>query len=271
VNTRTIRHCRSFALSIAALSVLPPLASGQSEPAKATPQPKLISDQPGGEKPPEAAMIDLQIVQIDATAGQKVKTTWTKAVAIPLPIPSDNGDPDFGVTLIGRNIVVELGDAVLQLKDGRLPPHTNGTAGGENADLGYRVLAAPKLMVSVGEQAAIGIGATVPYMVRRDDGSLVIEESQDIVEGVSIKVIIDKADENIVSLKKLNVRISTVVGRREIPGVPFDVGRPIIHSMETTSALSLGPEHVAVIALPRKKEDDSAIFVFLAARHVNRD
>ncbi len=62
--------------------------------------------------------------------------------------------------------------------------------------------------------------------------------------------------------------INRIAGRQAIPGVPFDVGRPIIQSMKISTAMVLGTDHVAIIHLPRATEENPPIFVFMTTRYI---
>ena len=116
------------------------------------------------------------------------------------------------------------------------------------------------------------IGTWVPFMVLRQDGSLEVQHSESLIEGLTIAVKVDRLDTDHISIKELNIRNSRVISRQEIPGVPFDVGRPLVHSMEVSCSLVLDPRHVGIIPLPREFGTDPTIVVFLAAReHVTND
>lgn len=57
-----------------------------------------------------------------------------------------------------------------------------------------------------------------------------------------------------------------MIARTQVYQVPFDVGRPILRTMETHASLSLGPDKPAIIALPTFADDKRPVFVLVQAR-----
>ena len=129
-------------------------------------------------------------------------------------------------------------------------------------------IAAPRLLVYAGQDAALSVGREVPYMVARDDGSLVVERGENLIEGVFIELNVAEADGETIRFERLNIKISRVVGRQPIADVPFDVGRPIIQSRETDIALRLSAGQIAVVRFPRDNPDDPPILMLLSAKVV---
>jgi hypothetical protein len=103
-------------------------------------------------------------------------------------------------------------------------------------------------------------------MAKREDGSLVVKRSDEAIEGVFIQLNVDKADESSISITDCRVRIARVTGRQPIEDVPFDVGRPIITTLETSTSLRLRPGNEVVLQWPGPTENDPPIFVFLSAK-----
>lgn len=136
---------------------------------------------------------------------------------------------------------------------------------------GWQVLSAPRLLVLEGQEASVSVGQDVPFMTQRDDGSLIVSNDPAIVEGASIAVVVDEADDDSVSFKSIDVKLSRVVGRTPIPDVPFEVGRPIINTRETRMQLRIATNEVAVIALPQQDKSDAPILAFLTARPAKPD
>jgi len=99
-------------------------------------------------------------------------------------------------------------------------------------DKGYKVLSSPRLLVLVGDAAEITMGSAVPYLVQKDDGCLELRHTKDASEGISVHVLVEKADDERVIFESVRTKLSMVAGRQPIEGVPFDVGRPIIRAME---------------------------------------
>jgi hypothetical protein len=130
---------------------------------------------------------------------------------------------------------------------------------------GYQVLSAPKLIAVSGQSAAIAIGEAVPYMTQRSDGSLVVEKSDDLTEGLSVELIGRVVAEDRVDVEVVKLKLSRVVERREIAGVPFDVGAPVIRTIETSARMTLSRSDGAAIRLPALDGDDTEILVFVWA------
>lgn len=251
------------------------------------------------EAEPGRAMIAIKLVQLDApikkmslrgtqmiikhpqqkvapsSGGTHPEPQANRSTAeIPVNPAGESSDLGVAVITITDEATIEIGDHVLHLSNGKFFQHVDGDGGKPVPADPWKVLAAPSILVLAGQEASISVGARVPYMVQREDGSLVIEHTEDLIEGLSVNLLVKQADEadgGIVALEKLNIRISTLVGRQAIRGVPFEVGRPIIRTMEISSALSLGPRQMAIISLPRTTEDNHPIFVFLTARAVSGD
>ncbi|MFH1416881.1 MAG: hypothetical protein ABII12_01140 [Planctomycetota bacterium] len=186
--------------------------------------------------------------------------------------PSGNAnDPGVTVISVTDDATLKLGQTVLRLTKDRFFEAIDETDSHAGKSAAWEVLAAPRILAEVGRKAGVTIGTTVPYMVRQDDGCLVVEYSNDINEGLAIELQIDKADAGLVSFKDLSVEINRIAGRQEISGVPFDVGRPIIRSMKISTAMVLGIDHVTIIHLPRATEDNPPIFIFLTAYYVEQE
>ncbi len=227
------------------------------------PSQMIIHHQPSetGQSPPDGAGAE------ERSAREKSDDS---TITIAASSPGEVNDPGITVISITDEATLKLGNSVLRLAKDKFfdaIDETNIYAGKSAA---WEVLAAPRIRAKVGQQAGITIGTTVPYMVKREDGSLVVESAAEVNEGLAVKLTIDKAGEGLVSFKDISVEINRIAGRQKIAGVPFDVGRPIIQSMKVSSSMVLGADHVAIITLPRVTEDNPPIFIFLRAHHINQ-
>ena len=135
----------------------------------------------------------------------------------------------------------------------------------------FSVLSAPRLIAYDGQLAAVSIGQAVPYMVQRPDGSLVVERSDELTEGLSVEMKGQITDDGGVTVTITRFKLTRVVGRQPIADVPFEVGRPVLHAIETSAVLRLGGQHAGVIRLPREDEDDDIMLVLVRAQALESD
>lgn len=127
----------------------------------------------------------------------------------------------------------------------------------------WEEIAAPRLICLSGQQAQMRVGAQIAYLDRREDGSLVVKHLEE-AEGLDVEVTVGEVTKSAVELKSLSVKLTRVVGREPIEGVPFDVGRPILKTLAVTLAFRLSPETVVIMALPRKGEEQVVYVLFRA-------
>ena len=132
----------------------------------------------------------------------------------------------------------------------------------------WRVLAMPRVLANLGQEAEVSVGRQIPYMVKREDGSFVMENSPEAFEGMTTTLLVDEGDEQSISVKKAVLRLSRVVGRQAIEGCPFEVGYPIINTREVHTALRIQPGRWVMFLLPDAGEGDPLILAFLQARIV---
>jgi hypothetical protein len=203
-------------------------------------------------------------------------------------------DGSLGMVVAARDWELRVGELVLHVRGDEI----KAVAGTKEGTKPWEIVTAPRLLLAVGQAAAVQVGRTVPFMMQRDDGSLVLApywtERDDgslvitdpsmtvrhdgslvvpqhqVFEGVHFWVLVDEADDGFVTIKKLHLKISKLVGRVAIEGVPFDVGRPIMQNTEASMSLRLKPDQTAVISLPRGENDQPPIFMMLEARLVQR-
>ncbi len=128
------------------------------------------------------------------------------------------------------------------------------------------VLAAPRVLTSVGQKAEIVMGAEVPYLAMRSDGLLELRREAEAYEGVSIEITPADAVEAFVMLDKLRIRVSLVASRQAIDGVPFDVGAPVMQTLEVSTAIRIAAGRAVVLALPRINDRAPLILAVVQAR-----
>lgn len=189
-------------------------------------------------------------------------------------------DGSLDMVVAARDWELRVGELVLHVRGGEI----KAVAGAEEGTKPWEIITTPRLIMFVGQSAAVSVGRRIPYMTQRDDGSLVVapaeswrfdggpdfRQDEPNFEGVYFSVLVDEAEDEIVSIKELRLKISKLIGRVPIDGVPFDVGRPIMQNTEASMSLRLKPDQTAVIALPRDKNDQPPIFMMLEARLIRR-
>lgn len=134
----------------------------------------------------------------------------------------------------------------------------------------WRVIAAPAVMVMVGQTASITVGQKASYMVKNADGSLRVVETEEMCEGALVELKVERGSEKDVRFGQINLKMRRVASREPIEGVPFDVGVPVVDTRETNLGLTIEPDSVAMIPLPQGDEEQP-ITVFLTANYVKQD
>ncbi|MCH7872438.1 MAG: hypothetical protein IID33_12130 [Planctomycetes bacterium] len=203
-------------------------------------------------------------------------------------------DGSLNMVVAARDWELRIGELVLHVRGDEI----KAVAGAEEGTKPWEIVTAPRLLFAVGQATAVYVGRTVPFLMQRDDGSLVLApywtERDDgslvltgpaitarhdgsivvpqhqVFEGIHFWVRVDQANDEVVTIKELRLKISKLVGRVPIEGVPFDVGRPIMQNTEASMSLRLKPDQTAVIALPRDESDQPPIFMMLKARLIRR-
>ncbi|MFH1745536.1 MAG: hypothetical protein ABIG44_00680 [Planctomycetota bacterium] len=220
-----------------------------------------IADEP--DKP--LVMVEMRIIQL-AGPQATADSVWTtapaglkdskKAVEPKVLATMDNG---LSVGVAPANVALRLGGQVwLPAAESSDTPSSTSI---------WKTLTAPRLLCCVGQEANISIGQRVAYMVPRADGAFTLEHTEE-AEGIAIDVLPEAANDKIVSLKKVRMRITRVVSRQPVAGLPFEVGRPVLHTVEASTALRLATDQVAVFTLPQAADDDQPIFALLQARWI---
>jgi hypothetical protein len=108
-------------------------------------------------------------------------------------------------------------------------------------DSGIELLAAPRISVKANQSASMRSASTVQYFEQQDDDCFVLRAlPPDASPGIFLDVKpeagpTDQKGAETVDLD-LTLRISTLGERAALPGVSLDVGRPTLHSRETSSA-----------------------------------
>ncbi|MBN2445939.1 MAG: hypothetical protein JXO22_04400 [Phycisphaerae bacterium] len=239
------------------------------------------------------AQIELRIIQIDPqnSVGAEIMSAWNAEIeksrkpaedrpekAEATPTPGKTGD-DKDVTF---DVLACDADKLFRgLLDDQEEPGACKLTMAQNADIvlkrelwnsgAGKLISAPRLMAQIGQESGISIGRKVPYMVKRDDGSFVIKESDELREGISADVKVSdvkKSESGDASTCQVDIhlKISSVTGRQPIADVPFDVGPPIISSRETASTIRIATSTDVVMRTPQTNQDDLPVFVAISVK-----
>jgi len=211
--------------------------------------------------------VEADSIEITAAKPKRQATDGSEAPAV-VDLSEAGGVAEglgLGVHMISRETVLFVRGRALRFERGKIVDD-KGEGKTPPKDKGYKILSTPRLLVLVGDAAEMMMGSTVPYMVPKEDGCLELRHTDDADEGISIRLRVEKADERRVTFESLRMKLSMVTGRQPIEGIPFEVGRPIIRSMEISNALCLSPDHTALIAFPRVGKDSPLILATISAR-----
>ncbi len=226
-----------------------------------------------GEEDSRAAQVDLKIIQINplSPVGAGVITAWNAEVEMSRKHAQSGTEQPAGATPPSQTI--DENNVTFDVLTCNADKLFEEVLTSEREAAAGTLITAPRLIVCVDNESSIDIGRNVPYMVKRDDGSLVVEQSDDLLEGVFAKVKIAEVSQpkscDVPTCQvDLHVRISSVTGRRPIIGVPFDVGQPIISSRETVSTLRIASGTDVAIRMPQPNGDDKPVFAVLSVKIV---
>ena len=225
-----------------------------------------------GQDEEQTAAVELKIIQVnpDKPDGASTLAAWDKLVAELHKSAAGEGDrsepaADDAVRSAPGGATCE----VIACDSAKLfGTALTAAAAQESADdeAAYKVLTAPRVILNIGKQANISVGRDVPYMVKRDDGSLIVERSGDLFEGVAADMKVSEPtprgpNADATFLTDLHVRISRVSSRDQIEGVPFEVGHPTITVQEISSTLRMAERQDVIVRLPQGDGDQQPIFV----------
>lgn len=128
----------------------------------------------------------------------------------------------------------------------------------------WTILSAPRLLCVVGQAAEVSIRRTVPFMERGEGDCFVLREEPQLVEGYSLNLTPNTATSAGVQCQKTRIACTRLIGRQPVDGVPFEVGRPQLGTIELQLDLLLEPGKVALVRLPGG-EGEPAVIVLLSA------
>lgn len=130
----------------------------------------------------------------------------------------------------------------------------------------WRILAGPRLLLLLGQDASAEVGRSVPYLVPEPDKRLRVEWLEGAErEGATVTIRADHIRDDGVRFEKIELQMKTIARREPIQGLDLDVGKPIMETRQTQLSNTLAADKVAIIPLPQR-EDEPPILVFMTAR-----
>ncbi len=223
----------------------------------------------GEEEEKPVVAIDVSVVQPKAgsDAAPTDKSGADQHATKPQRLTTSNNGVAVYIAPVGQSI--ELAGRVLHVADPAEDRDARNVR--DKRNWAWTQIVGPRIICFVQQAASCQVGRTeIPYMKQREDGSLIVDYWTE-TEGLSIDVNASAADAAGVTLEQLAVKITRLVGREPIPGVPFDVGRPIIRTMSVSTAMRLAPDKTAIIEMPTVAEDEKPVFVLIQARLAEPD
>lgn len=210
--------------------------------------------------------VSLWLVQFDATVAASELPIDVRALSESMPEYMPVRDGRIQTTGLARQLklaelAVRANGHALTMQDGKLVSHTEDGATGAAP---WQVLAAPRIGLAVGQQGVVSVGRPVSFMTRRDDGCLAVETDANTVEGAEISLTAKRADAREARFEDIRLRVTQVARREPLAGVPFDVGRPVLDTRETSLGITIPYGNVGIIPLPQG-EHEPPILVFLTA------
>lgn len=221
---------------------------------------------------PEMSTLDAKGISLpSAEPGSPAKSPARETASAPSSGQSARPDVSSASEPTGAKFKFQTPHHTIYVVDGDFQIKSGGLYGESDKPPPWNVLAAPTILVHVGQQASVTIGREVPYMVKREDGSLIIKQSPELIEGIVIQAKVESARWRMVTFEDIRLKLSRIAQRQPIEGVPFGVGRPILASQEHSLSLRLADGAGAAINLPQPNEGDPLIEVFLAVKIVNQE
>lgn len=244
------------------------MIAAEGDPPAAAGKPPAATD---ATSKPATALVSLWVVRFDSTVSRS---------DLPFDVQGLRRDPEFaarmGTRPDGRTptdgwasqlstekpAVQALGFRLV-MKDGQLVTEPIDKANA-SATPPWQIVAAPKLLVQTAQKASLSVGRPVVHLVKEEDGRLKMEEAAGAIEGVTIDLNLAWVKPEGMRFSELTLRVSRILGREPLPGVPLEVGKPIMETRETNLGLTLDKGKVAVIPLP-ERPDEAPILVFFTA------
>lgn len=256
-------------LALACFLIQPPEkpASGTVKEGTLVAVPAVVAQAPP--KPEAAARVKVWIMAFDPSVDPRVlpinPVEASKWIRVGRPAASGEAHPPSTNGLAQQTIAsefkVDAGGFKLSVDHGTLATTPDkGTPP-------WNLVAAPQIVAAIAQEAEITIGRQVTYLEKNGPDCLVVRESPDAFEGVSVKLKVERASDREIRFSNIELNFSQVTGRQSVEGVPLDVGRPIISSRATSLGLTIAPDQIASIPLPQSPGEQTLMIFLMAAKN----
>ncbi len=255
--TSASRCFRAAALVTAGLIAAPAAGQPNVDPA---------ADEPG------QVLVTVRLIQVDFERLQAIESATGESMA-----PPEDWGVTFGIRIGADGIrwkppIFYLGDEG-EVRIGDQTWRLGAALEGEPADddaAPFTVLSAPSLICAADQATTLTIGEPTPYLVLGPDGALRLDDGEAEIEGVTIAVTPTIEDSGMIEISPIVVDLRRLAGREPIPGVPFDVGRPIFETHSSSRTIRLAADDVAVMPMSQIDADDNdAIMLVISARAID--
>ena len=258
MKTIVLMMCAFLSMGMLAAEGDPPVATKQASAADASAKPAtalvslwVVRFEPS--VPRNELPFDVQGLRRDPDIAARLGTRpdgrtptngWASQVPVSKPAVEALG---FRLTMKGDQLVTEPID---KANASATPP--------------WQIVAAPRLLVQTEQKASLTVGRPVVHLVKEEDGRLKMEEAPGALEGVTIDLTLAWVKPDEMRFSDITLRVSRILGREPLAGVPLEVGKPVMETRETNLGLTLDKGRVAVIPLP-ERPDEAPILVFFTA------
>ncbi|MBI1304063.1 MAG: hypothetical protein GC172_09785 [Phycisphaera sp.] len=136
------------------------------------------------------------------------------------------------------------------------------------AEAAEHCISAPRLFVRSGREAMVEIGREVESESMQptgEPGVFRLVRGEPRFEGMRFEVLAEAGSGGSVTIRKLAMRFSQMVGREAVEGTSLEVGAPIMRSRASTHALTLKAGQRAVLSAPALDESGETLLVVLEA------
>lgn len=240
-------------------------------PAEPAVQPEADGKGPSAPASDQPAIdIELRLFQIDGEVFDELRADANgpgeddDLPNLDVPLPDRPHAPPVTLTEDGRfsiaHRIVRLGPDGLEI----------GRSMGRDGFEPVKPMCSPRLVVFSSEEASIHVGRTVPYFERDADGCLAVRETDELSEGVGVHVRPFLTEGGHIRVDGCRLKVASVVGRQPLEGVPFDVGRPLIHRQEISTAFVAEPGRFVAMVLPRMSPKAPLVVMFLKATRAEK-
>jgi hypothetical protein len=169
----------------------------------------------------------------------------------------------------GRPQVQSLKD--LPLVAAKDAPEIQVAVGGKEidrlaAEAAEHCISAPRLFVRSGQEAMVEIGrevASESMQPTGEPGVFRLVRGEPKFEGMRFEVLAEAGSGGSVTIRKLAMKFSQMVGREAVEGTSLEVGAPIMRSRASTHALTLKAGQRAVVSAPALDESGETLLVVL--------